>query len=289
MDKIAFVLLNSISDEVYSGQSIGKLNQFLEIKDELDFIVVGSSRANHHVDVSKIHDNSFNIGLDGTKMAYASTLIKTLSNKEQVILMHISPETAFSESYNGDDVQSLKSKYNRNKAIKNEIDFLKKNNPLQNFYWSLGYTGSILGMIKNIYFPNYDYTKYKGYDPLVVNSNQKEILEKILKRNTTKPCKNKLTLNPIYAHYLTELEIFSKQNNKRIVLFTAPIYNDVCKSDNQKLQKFLQKSTFEYIDYTDFFKHNNTIDLWKDRTHLSDKGAQLLTFQLKKKINIKSN
>tara|TARA_R110000765_G_scaffold168384_3_gene273398 strand:+ start:12959 stop:13894 length:936 start_codon:yes stop_codon:yes gene_type:complete len=286
MDKMAFVLLNSISDKVYSGQSIGKLNQFLEIKDDLDFIVVGSSRANHHVDVEKIAQKSFNMGSDGTKMAYASTLIKTLPNKEQVILMHISPQTAFSKTYSGEDVESLKSKYNRNVSIENEINYLKKNNPFQQFYWSLGYTGSILGMIKNRFFPNYDHTTYKGYDPLTVSEGQKKTLETILNRNITKPCQEDLVLNPVYAHYLKDLKIFCKKNKKKLILFTAPIYDDTCKSDNQKLAAILQKSRIQYYDYADFFRNNNSIDYWKDQTHLSETGAQLLTTELKEKLNL---
>ena len=287
MDKIAFVLLNSISDKVYSGQSIGKLNQFLEIKDNLDFIVVGSSRANHHVDVEKIATNSFNMGIDGTKMAYASTLIKTLPNNKQVILMHISPETAFSISYSGEDVESLKSKYNRNTSIKKEIDYLEKNNPLQQFYWSLGYTGSILGMIKNRFSPNYDHTTYKGYDPLAVSNEQKKTLQTILNRNITKPCEKDLVLNPVYAYYLKDLEVFCKENQKTLVLFTAPVYSDSCKADNKKLAQTLKGYMFKYYDYTDFFKNNNSIDFWRDRTHLSDSGAKLLTTELKEKLALK--
>jgi hypothetical protein len=287
MDKIAFVLLNSISDKVYSGQSIGKLNQFLEIKDNLDFIVVGSSRANHHVNVEKITSNSFNMGLDGTKIAYSTTLIKTLPNKKQVILMHISPEIAFSKSYSGGDIESLKSKYNRNTIIKNEIDYLEKNNHLQQFYWSLGYTSSVLGIFKNRISPNYNNKSYKGYDPLTVSKEQKKTLQTILNRNITKPCQQNLVLNPVYEYYLRNLEAFCNENQKKLILFTAPVYDDTCKADNEKLAQILKGSMFKYYDFTDFFKNNNSIDFWRDKTHLSETGAQLLTTELKEKLDLK--
>ena len=134
LDKIVFVVITAINDNVYTGQSGGKLNHFFKVKDNLDIIVVGSSRANHHVDVTKFSKNAFNIGMDGTKMAYASTLIKTLpKNREQTIFMHISTITAFSKEYVGKDIRSLKSKYNQHEAIQNEIDALKQNNSLQRF------------------------------------------------------------------------------------------------------------------------------------------------------------
>ncbi|MAX70193.1 MAG: hypothetical protein CMC76_03695, partial [Flavobacteriaceae bacterium] len=48
LDKLIFFGLNKISDNVMSGQAIGKTNQFLSVKDTTDFIVFGNSRANHH-------------------------------------------------------------------------------------------------------------------------------------------------------------------------------------------------------------------------------------------------
>ena len=201
--------------------------------------------------------------------------------------MHISPKTAFSISYGGEDVESLKSKYNRNTSIKNEIDFLEKNNPLQRFYWSLGYTGSVLGMIKNRFYPNYDYTTYKGYDPLSVSNTQKKTLQTLLKRNISKPCQEDLVLNPVYAHYLKDLEVFCKENQKTLILFTAPVYDDSCKADNEKLAQILKGTMFKYYDFTDFLKNNNSIDFWRDKTHLSETGAQLLTTELKEKLDLK--
>ena len=288
LDKMVFVFLNSISDQVYSGQNIGKLNQFLEIKDNLDFIVVGSSRANHHVDVEKFAMNSFNMGVDGTKIAYASTLIKTLLNKKQTVLMHIATERAFSKTYSGEDILSLKSKYHRNNTIKNEIDYLEKNNPLQHFYWSLGYTGSTLGIIKNWFSPNYDYTSYNGFDPLSISDGQKKTLQKILKSDNIETCQDELVLNPVYEYYLKNLQVFCKKNRKKLILFTAPTYSDSCKNDNEKLAQILNSLNYEYFDFTDFFNNNNSIDYWKDKTHLSDVGAQLLTNELNSKLNLES-
>ena len=149
-DKIVFFVLNKISDEVYTGQSIGKLNQYLQKKDMLEFIVFGSSRANHNINPIKISENSFNMGMDGRKLAYSASLIKLLPNKKkQTILLHIDPENAFNQNYLGNDILALSSKYNRNTIIKQEIDKLKQNNFLQNFYWSLSYNQKVLGILKN--------------------------------------------------------------------------------------------------------------------------------------------
>nr|MBP9193636.1 hypothetical protein [Saprospiraceae bacterium] len=70
VDKIIFFAFNQISDKVYTGQIIGKLNHFLKLKDSLDWIVLGSSRANHNVDPSRLAPNSFNMGIDGRQISY---------------------------------------------------------------------------------------------------------------------------------------------------------------------------------------------------------------------------
>ena len=100
---------------------------------------------------------------------------------QQIILLQIDPENAFNQDYSGSDILSLNSKYNTNTIIKQDIDRLKQNNVLQNYYWSLSYNGMIPGILKNFLKPNYDYKTYNGYDPLYVSENQKEIFKRILK------------------------------------------------------------------------------------------------------------
>lgn len=278
-DKIVFVVLNKISDEVYTGQSIGKLNQYLQKKDELEFIVFGSSRANHNIDPIKISKNSFNMGMDGRLLAYSATLIKLLPNKKkQTILLHIDPENAFNQNYTGNDILALSSKYNRKNIIQQEIDKLKQNNLLQNFYWSLSYNRSVIGILKNYLKPNYDYKTYFGYDPIYVSENQREIFKKILKTDKKEmDCQDNLVLNKIYNDYINELNEFCNENNKTFIIFTSPKFNDNCKNDNIELSQVLKNRNLDYYDLTNFFQENNALEYWKDKRHLSNKGAELFT------------
>jgi hypothetical protein len=282
-DKVVFYVMNKISDKVYTGQAIGKLNQYLQIKDSLDFIVYGSSRANHNINPIEISNNSFNMGVDGSKLSYSATLIQLLpKQKKQTILLQIDTENAFSKEYSGSDIQSLSSKYNRNKIIKKEIDELKQQNVLQNYYWSLSYNNSTLGILKNYVIPNYDYKSYFGYDPIFPTENQKNIFKHKLEKTKANICEDNFVLNDIYNHHLNELIQFCNNNNKTLILFTSPILNDNCKNDNIFLNKILNEKGIEYYDLTDFFKNNNELDYWKDEGHLSHKGAELFTDSIKK-------
>ena len=290
-DKIVFLVLNKVSDKVFTGQSIGKLNHYLMIKDNVDLVVFGSSRANHHIDPIILSDKSFNKGMDGQKLAFSATLIKLLpKNKKQLVLLHIDPENAFSSKYTGKDIQSLSSKYNRNKTIKSEIDKLKQNNFIQKYYPSLSYNGSVLGILKNYFIPNYNYKTYSGYDPLFANEIQKNIFKNILEKGVEKTnCQNKFILNKIYSNYLNEIKIFCKKNKKKLIVFTSPKYNNnnSCEEENIKFAEIMKTKNFDYYDLTNFFKNANALKYWKDKTHLSNIGATLFTSAINDTIKLK--
>ena len=281
-DKMIFFVFNTISDEVYTGQSIGKLNHYLKVKDDLDLIVYGSSRANRCLNPDEVMKNSFNMGMDGRKLAYSATLMKLLpKDKNQLVLLHIDPDNAYDKNYSGRDIKALGSKYNRIEIVKNEINRLKQNNILQTVFWSLSYNGSILGIIKNYLMPKYDYKKFSGYEPFNVNAMQRKVLENILKEKTPQLCQNDLILNKHYNRLLNELKRFCDENNKIIIVFSSPKYNDTCKDDNLKFRQLMKEKGFSFYDFTDYFRDNNKIEFWKDKTHLSREGAEIFSKKMK--------
>ncbi len=285
-DKLVFYALNTVSDKVLTGQSMGKLNQYLKEKDELDFVIYGSSRANHNIDPAVMGENGYNMGMDGSKLAYAATLIKTLPlGKKQTILLHIDPQNFFSTYYEGKDIKVLKTKYNRNDIITSQIDALNQNNSLQNFYWTLNYNGMLLGILKNYFKPNYNYQNYSGFDPIYVSENQQEIFKKILEQNEIESCDKVLKSNEIYNKLLDEIVVFCEENNKSLFAFTSPVLNNKCKEDNELLLQILNKKGITYIDYSDVFATDSSFEYWKDKTHLSNIGAEQFTEIIKRDID----
>lgn len=284
-DKLVYHVFNILSDKVYSGQGIGKVNHYLKEKKNYNLVIFGSSRANHNIDPSRIDSSGFNMGLDGRKLAYASTLIKLLPKDEkQIILLHIDPENVFSDDYSGDDIKALLPKYNRLIQVKKDIDNLKMHNVFQKFYWSLSYNGKAFSILKNYLMPKYNYKKYNGFDPIKVSKGQRKIFENILKKKGDTNCKSNFKINKIYDNLLNELHIFCQQNNKTLLLFTSPVYMDKCKDDNIELAKTLNSRGLIYNDYTDFYKNDLSIDNWKDKGHLSDIGASIFTDSIRQYI-----
>lgn len=285
IDKIVYIVLNTISDKVMTGQSIGKLNQFLSQKDTLTLISFGTSRSNHHIDVRQLNASSYNMGMDGSAIAYAATLIQTLpEDKAQIVILNIDPNKVFIDDYEPTDIKGLITKYNRNETIKLSIDEAQQNNSLQYVLWSLDYNGKSIGIVKNYISPKYDQTTYYGFDPLVISEEQTEQFKTSLEIDIPYDCDEQQEINPLVWKYINTINTFCKANNKTLIMLSTPTYKPVCKVQYEKLENALRTNGIFYNDYSSFFEQNNSFSYWKDKTHMSSKGAQLFTQYLKQDL-----
>ncbi|MEH6538374.1 MAG: hypothetical protein V7719_18400 [Psychroserpens sp.] len=285
IDKVVYLVLNKISDNVMTGQSIGKLNQFLSQKDSINLIAFGTSRSNHHIDVKKLNISSYNMGMDGSSIAYAATLIKLLpKGKDQTVILNIDPNKLFIDDYDGSDIKGLITKYNRNRTVKEDIKDINQDNVLQYFLWSLDYNGKALGIVKNYISPKYDYESYYGFDPLEVSETQAEQFKNTLQIESTYDCDKKKNINPLVWKYINVIKVFCEENNKTLIMLTTPTYEPVCKVQYVKLAEKLKSIEVTYKDYSGFFTQNKDLTYWKDKTHLSSKGATVFTEFLKQDL-----
>ncbi|WP_299122838.1 hypothetical protein [uncultured Winogradskyella sp.] len=287
LDKLVFFSLNKISDKVMTGQSIGKLNQFLSVKDTTAFLVFGNSRANRHIDVDMVGHKGYNMGIDGTGIAYNSALINTLTeNKKQFILVHIDTKNFFDTDYEGADIRGLKTKYQRDTNITTALEKSGQLSVLQQFYYSMNYNGNAIGIIKNYFKPSYNYKTYNGYDPISVSADQESMRDIVLSNFASdKECLDNHEVNTMALDYLKSIKTFvEKSPNKTFLFVTSPIYNDTCDLDNIKLAKIMQDLGLEYRDYSNLYKESKDNSLWKDATHMSKKGAEAFSKLLAEKF-----
>ncbi|WP_435139483.1 hypothetical protein [Formosa sp. A9] len=285
VDKVIFYSLNTLSDNVMTGQSIGKLNQFLTVKDSVDCVVLGNSRANHHIDVSLLNTSAYNMGIDGTGIAYISALTHSLDKQHnQLVLVHIDTKDFFDLNYNGSDIKTLSAKFNRDKNITASLKQSGLISPLQYFYYTINYNNKLTGILKNYFQPSYNYQMYNGFDPLILSEDQQKIRDEILLKQENEECSQLTTINPIALNYLEHIKEDAEQENKTYIFITSPIYNDTCPEDNLKLKKLLTEAGLTYWDFSNLFKDLNDTSLWKDETHMSAFGAEQFTLHLKQKL-----
>ncbi len=278
IDKVVYYLISEVDSQIVRVKGTGKLNYFFKIKDSTQYLIFGSSRANHHLNPSILGESTFNMGEDATKLAYSAALIKTLpEDKKQTIFLHVDPSSIFDIDYKGEDIGFLKRKYHKNKIIRDEIDKIDQNNFFSSFLWSTDFNGELGSLFKD-YFSSKNTTRlYNGYDPLVLSSKQKEIVKSKFENLEEKACLEVYKPSNISIELLRDIRDFAIVNHKQLILFTSPLYSDNCKKNNEALAALLSELNFDYYDFSDFFQDKSKIEYWKDRTHLSQEGAELFS------------
>ena len=141
----------------------------------------------------------------------------------------------------------------------------------------MNYNGNVLGILKNYLNPSYNYKTYNGYDPLTVSESQEKMRDIVLSKDSKQNCSESLSINPIALDYLKKIKHFSEESSKRFVFVTTPFYNDQCKADNKIFATLMTELGLNYFDYSDLFISENDNSLWKDKTHLSARGAEAFT------------
>ncbi|EAY31119.1 hypothetical protein [Microscilla marina] len=284
LDKLVFISLSSLSNQVFSGQKVGKLNHYLAVKDSMKILIFGNSRANRHINTTLISEQAFNMGVDGKGLAFTSTLVKLLPvKKQQLIIVNIDPQQLFDKSYDGSDIMHLAHKYHHIAIIAKSIDQSESRNPLRNFYWSLDYNNKSLSIIKHYFLPEYNHKKFTGYEPIVLSKKQTQTRAKKLTYATSN-CDTLLKINPLAMYHLKEIVSFCKQNNKKLLVVNTPYYHDLCKNDNILMARILKDLQVNFWDYGDYFGKKSAPDLWQDKAHLSQQGAHLFSQGLSKKL-----
>jgi len=279
-DKLVFLALNRVSDKVKSGQSIGKLNHYLTLKDSVDLLMFGSSKVNHNINPSLIEKSSFNMGLNRRSIACASSLIKLLPrDKKQVVLLQVDKVDIFSSDYEGKDLEALLPKFHRISRLKNEIKKAGVSSWVNKIFWCGDYNGFVLSTIKNRLWPSYDYRSYYGYDPILLSATQKRIFKNEVESTPSNGCDEDLilTLNDTYLRYLREVSSFCEANNKVLITFSAPEYKDFCSIDNAEIQNLMVSEGIQFHDFTNSLSSNQNIEYWRDFGHLSHEGATVFS------------
>ncbi|MDO5980490.1 hypothetical protein [Flavivirga spongiicola] len=283
-DRVVYLAIKTFDKKVFTGQSVGKVNQFLLLKDSVDLLVFGSSRANHHLDNRLLDSSSYNMGVDGTKIGYSAALIATLNKKRQNIFIHIDPDMLFDSEYKGDDISILLNLIKRNKKIDEFIfDFLPQENYLSKIFNCYAYNGKVLGIARNYIAPTYDFNNYNGYDPLYPSKEQAKIFKELKEKDSLHGFHNdsfNSSPNQLTNELINRIIIKCEENNSRLVFFTSPTLIKHKNKVKFNIREYFRGKEVKYYDFSDILDNEN-IGNWKDFTHLSEKGARIFSNQFK--------
>lgn len=286
-DRITYFLIQKMDNQVFSGLTVGKINHFMRVKDNVNLLVFGSSRGNHHVNTMLLDSSSFNVSIDGKKTAYFWTLTGCLEKKGQTILVHIDPKNMYDPQYKGREVLTLSNLFHRNTEIKTKI---KQLFPAEAFmyqiFYSAVYRNKFIGILKNYIRPKYDIHSYSGFDPLYPSPQQAAAFKKLMAyedRDESYPVFSD-TVNSLVDKAISGIESICKKNNDRLVFFTSPTLRYKNYRLREKTEQWFKMKRITYWDFSESIGADN-LQLWKDEVHLSSKGAVIFTRQLKEMLN----
>lgn len=286
MDRFVFYAFNSIEKQVLSG-SAGKVNRFFKLKDSISLITLGSSRALHHVISSELNPSSFNMGVDGTRIAYASAMISTLKKKNQLILVHVDHNRIFDQNYKGKDAEGLLYK----KFEIPELAAFFNKYYRQEVYTAMvskcyAYNGMLLGVVKNYLSPTEISTNLNGYEPIYPTDTQQQIFAEMLVNtpeqwnvNISKP----LQISKTFNDFIDAIIKKANSTNSTVVFITSPSLNKVDNEVKNEAALYFTSKAVMYWDDIDLFEEFNA-SLWKDYTHLSHAGAKEYTAHLQTRM-----
>lgn len=274
--------------------SNGEINNYIQNK-SCDTLIIGSSRVLHMINTSVLGANCFNIAKQQKHNYYHTSIIDILNNENKLprklLILNIEVEDLFMEKEPSllKQVSSLSYYYNKNpfvtKFIKNQgwaeriklLSHIYRHNPngLKLF----------TNPIENICL---EYPK-NGFIPLTPSDNDSIRLAQSL-IDDFKPIKNQ-QINKTILENITHVKTICDKNGIQLLIIDAPYYkvHPAFKIASKKLADFCKKKNIKFID----FKFENIEGLedknnWYDNMHTNEKGAQIYTEYLKKKIALQN-
>lgn len=260
---------------------------FVVEKVDAEVLIIGSSKASHHYVPAIIADSLqmtvYNCGQDGCFFLYQNCIINMVLDryKPQMIFWDLQPE-CFSRGDNMQEYQNLRylsPYYGKNHWVTMYVNGEGKTMSIKMCSKMFAYNSKIF----NYVFPLLAKSSKteRGYIPLPVDGYDYPVLARDFNDTSTYfLCDDKFKL---LDRTMERCQIEGVKLN----LFVSPKYDIKSEAYNQALQGIqcmAQKYDIEYLDCSSNSIFMNDATLFKDVSHLNDKGARVFTEFILRKI-----
>ncbi|MFT3908801.1 MAG: hypothetical protein QM737_05205 [Ferruginibacter sp.] len=285
---IAYFFSGYVFKYTMSGESGGSINYLIKNKKNIDFLIMGSSRAKHHINPALLSDlyggNGYNAGLNGTGgVVYANLLLNLLIDKGIVPKMLVLQTDAYPYYLNENsniyaEIATLYPFINESnklkKLIEENTDYAEK---IKLALYSYRFNGKFLNII-------YNYPKRNSIKDNTGFEGRPEKLDTTgfrLLGDNEKPHK----LSAVKLKALQNIIQTCKDNNIKLAIVLPPSYrnNIYWKAGNDAIIDVMHKNGVNNIyDFSDVNKYPalQPKEMWKDITHLNNDGATLFSLMI---------
>lgn len=260
-------LLDALYTYVYNHG--GYRNKVMWVRDfpsgiELDYIIIGSSRANYHVNPKQVEQRigkvGYNLGYNGsnpfeTKLMFKEFLkigkVKRLFVQVDYTFIYEQPDLIgqlnFIPYLNEDEIYKEFMKVDSSYVYTKHVPFYR----YQKFESRLGYRNVIMSALSD-------------KTPKFTDSLGFTFVSKVLKNDKGH---SKKLIN-VKNRHLKEINLIAKQEGIEVTFFTAPVFKP-----NYDLNK-LEDQLTNYSNFIDAIEDRN---YFNDPTHLNAEGAKIFT------------
>ncbi|MEO7524252.1 MAG: hypothetical protein ABIT58_09170 [Ferruginibacter sp.] len=278
---IVYFFAKYIFPKTLSGESGGTVNYLLNRKKNVDFVVMGSSRAKHHINpalLSNLYNgNGYNIGINGTGGVIYNNLLLNLmlekGVKPKMLLLQTDPYPYFTVD-NVNNVAEISPLYPFMDEGKKFKELIMQNSgyaeKVKLMFHSYRYNGKMVNLFFNFLKTN-SIKENNGFEgtPGRIDTAAFSI--------SADP-EEKLNFSEAKTNALTGIIQNCKANNIRLAIVFPPSYRNsiYSKAGNKKMIELLHRNgVSEIYDFSNVeeLPSLQSGELWKNATHLNNQGA----------------
>lgn len=253
---------------------------FIQNTLESDVIIMGSSRASHHLIPKQIEDSFkmtvYNAGMDGKGIIlnYGLLIEITRRYKPRAIIYEITPWYDYIEGDNDQYLPHLRCAYN----ITGVDSIFWKVNPSERYKMKSNLY-RVNSLVPHLIYDNIlaKPDTFKGYSPLFGIYKLNDIsLDDISYEGKQPSQTSKIDIDSLKVGYLRKFVSRCEYENIKLIFSISPTY----KSDMSIYDygiKFAQDNHIPIIDYRDAEIMFQDSELFQDKHHLNYKGASIYT------------
>jgi hypothetical protein len=285
---IGFAFSKYIFQNTFSGEKGGGINYLIEKAAQLDFVIMGSSRAKYQIDpnlITSMNGDGYNAGMNGVgTILFNSVLLDLLSQDNKIpksIILQI-------------DVQDFEKK-NETIEISALYPFYSKSTLLQHFTKSLSYEEKIKtkftsyrfnGKVLNILFNFLKRNKLLSNNGFGISEAKLDSTNFVVEHKVEKP----LVFSELKLEALNSFINNCKKHKVNLFVVLTPSYGNKLYRpfENERILKTI-KSTSNSVCTIDLSNVDNMQEIksanyWKDGTHMNKWGAELFSKKLNEYI-----
>jgi len=287
IDKIfSYTFTNYIFKKTISGESGGTINYVINKKSNLDFLIIGPSRAKHGIDpsiITSLGNNGYNLGINGTTVLNSLLILDILvkNNVKMKTLIVSADLSDYVKESKEETIDQIKRVYPYDTPLINE--YVSKIGNVEQIKYFFG----LYKLNRKILNVSYNFTKRN-----TVTDNNGYVG---LPNMTDKPDVKYDTENFIYKKDSTNVEALKKikkicdENNIKLIVIFSPSYKNVFYNEIQQklmIEDFKKENINNIIDLSninqspDLLKEEN----WRDAIHFNYFGSQKFSKILSEEI-----